>query len=254
MPFIQDALTPMNYEVDTQWELVAINRPQGYILSHTHISKASQISQICISGEEISVQSSSLRTVNGFQGLHQSVGSSGWLSPSTGRSFIPVTGRLPPGGEGPSHTPSDYRVHHQCSIEVGISDQLQEITPAGHSENYISGHGNRYTGVSCVSTQTEGREDGQDCIIVSLNSYLQEGEALFEVSRIDGLDLDDGPQGETLHEISSSLPEFDLGPQDDVSGLPDCNSFETNANHSVVEQSGQFAEGLGVPSQGSIQS
>jgi hypothetical protein len=72
---------------------------------------------------------------------------------------------------------------------------------------------------------------------------------LFEVSWIDGLDLNDGSQIKVAHETSSDLPEFDLGPEENVTGLSDHDSPETSNNHSVVGQSGQLADRLGVLSQ-----
>jgi integrase len=249
MPYFQDALSPFYNQNDSQRDMAGVNRPEGCVLSYTNASQASQISEVCFSAENLSVQGAPLRLVNSTKGVHEGSSPGSRLLTSERGSPISLPRRLPVGSKRSTNTTSGNIIHHSNPTEPGILDQFQEIQSQNHSEANILGNGVGHPVVNRIFTQTKGGELSQSCLVLSPSRYLQKGETLFEVSRIDGLNLDDGSQSEVAHETSSDLPEFSLGPKDIDTGLPDYDSPETSINHSVVGQSGQFANRLGVSSQ-----
>jgi hypothetical protein len=175
-----------------------------------HASQASQVSEVCFPAENLSVQCAPFRAVYSTKGVHKG---SSRIFTSERVSPVSLPRRLPVGSKRSTHSPSANIVHHANPTESGLLDQFQEIQPQYHSEVNILGNGVGHTAVNCIPTQIEGGELSQSCIMHSPSRYVQEGEAFFEVSSIDGLDLDDGSQSQTVHETSSELAEFNLGPE-----------------------------------------
>jgi hypothetical protein len=246
MPHIQDAFSSINHQNDSQRELAGINRPQGCVLSRTNASEALQVPEICFSRENLPVQGSPLRLVNSPKGVHKGISTGGRLSTPERSASVSLSRRLSSSSKRSGYITSDNPIYHSSTTESGVSHQFQEIAITDHPEADISGDGDRYTGDNGVSTQTEGREHSPSGITVSPCRYLQEGEALFEVSRIDGLVSDDGSEIQTIHETSSDLPEFNLESENYDTGLPDYDPSQVSFNHSVVGQSEQSTDGQGI--------
>ena len=240
VPYIQDAFTSGCLETNQERQLAGSYRFKRRVLPCTYGSQVLQIPALCLSRQDLPIQSPTFRPFNSPKGIHEGTSPcSGVSSPFRG-TYVPVPRRLLDSKQVSGPTSSSPISDNGSVTEGRLPHQFQQVQSDSNSEIDLPRHGLRYHCPGSFPAQRESRPDYSVCTSTTPSGYLQVSQTLPQTLGADGFVPSDDPSGQTLHEALSDLPECQLGQEDAGSQSYDHDSTEAGTHNPVVVRFGQF--------------
>ena len=124
--------------------LDGVDRSQGRLFPGTHTPKISQVPQICVGPDRLSVPCLMFRVVHSAPGVYQNHVQRSHLMPQTGHTATQVPRRLADCGRVSPGSRVSQRPDTTVSRTPGPFNQLGEVRPSPHTEAYLPRNRHRH--------------------------------------------------------------------------------------------------------------
>ena len=135
------------------------------LLSYSYPSTFSGSSGVCLSGQVLPVQGSSLWAAPRSSDFHENRFDGHGASSKTGSSSFRLFGRLALGREVGGSAVGSFTDSGQHDSRSRVSHQLGEIRVRPDSHSVLSRSSTRYSSAACSSQSRQSRDDCRDCSI-----------------------------------------------------------------------------------------
>ena len=155
---LQHGVTPQGDGCSSTWRLDVHSRHEGRVFPCPHSPGLTEIPEVCVRGQGLSVQGPVFRSVLGTSGVHQSLSSVSEVAASAGGQDSSLPRRLAGSGKVPGGRSSSERSCSFSHFPTRSSAEHGEIHVESIPEGDLPGHGSRLQPHDCVSNPQEGPE------------------------------------------------------------------------------------------------
>jgi len=237
---IQDADTKNGVRPTPPGRLAGFIGSERRLLSCSNFSQTHAIPSFRISGQSVSIQGATLRSLDRSKGVHQGLSTHRRHPTSDGYLHLPLSGRLSDSGQIRRPVTQSSPVDSIHSGQCRVSGQLQEVPSQAGSNNSIPGDGDRHYSCKSYPSNRKSFTCRRMPSAFLASRRIQASQAVVTPIGSLGSDAPHGALCSSVHATHSVVPQCQMESQGLQHELSSYGSSALDSNISVVGRFGPF--------------